>query len=110
VKQQYPVRHPPVPEAARRGETTSEHNETRVPEARSSGKASAQPNTEPQLPHEHDESRHSQASASPDHQGLGKQAYADEIGPSRDTDRGPVLDEVYNEKVAPDRSAGPPRE
>jgi len=110
VKQQYPVRHPPVPEAARRGETTSEHNESLVPEAvpKAAGEAGARP--EPQLPHEHDESRHSQVSASPSHAECGKQAFADAASEREDSDLGPVLDTVYNDKVAPDRSSGEPRQ
>jgi hypothetical protein len=110
VKQQYPVRHPPVPEAARRGETTSAHDQSTVPDARPARGGAAGPRVEPQLPHEQDESSRSQASATPQHAGIGKRAYQDATGASEDTDRGPVLDEVYNDKVAPNRSAGRPRE
>jgi hypothetical protein len=107
VKQQYPVRHPPVPEAARRGETTSEHDGDLVPDERPEG--AARPHPQPQLPHEHDESRHSQASASPSHAEVGGKAFADASSEREDSDVGPVLDQVYNDKVAPDRSAGEPR-
>jgi hypothetical protein len=64
---------------------------------------------EPSLPHELDESARSQASATPRHAEIGKQAMADELGPSEDTDRGPVMDKVYHEKVATDRGHTPPR-
>ncbi len=98
MKQQYPVRHPPVPEAARRGEIT-------VPEEPPATPAMPRP----PLPHEQDESSHSQASATPEHGEVGRRAYANAVDGTEDTDRGPVVDEVYNEKVAPDRSAGKPR-
>ncbi len=65
---------------------------------------------QPPLPHEHDESHHSQARASQRQVEVGKQAYKDETGPSQDTDKGPVLDAIYNDKVAPDRGPTPPRE
>ncbi len=63
----------------------------------------------PSLPHEHDESSRSQASASKQHREIGRKAYANATDGSEDTDRGPVADEVYNSKIAPDRSSGEPR-
>jgi hypothetical protein len=95
VKQQYPVRHPPVPEAARRGEITAPQEPPAAPS--------------PQLPHEQDESSHSQASATPEQQDIGRRARANAVDGTADTDRGPVADAVYNDKVAPDRGAGKPR-
>ena len=89
MKHVYPVRHPPVPEAAVRGATT--------------------PATEPALPHERDESSHSQAQGTAGQVDVGKRALHDATDGTADTDRGPVLDKVYNEKLAPDRGATPPR-
>jgi hypothetical protein len=94
----------------RRGETTTVHQQSDYPEARTAEQGAADPTVEPQLPHEIDESSHSQASASAQHHDVGKQAYADETGPSTDTDRGPVLDEVYNRTLAPDRGEDEPRQ
>jgi hypothetical protein len=64
---------------------------------------------EPQLPHEIDESAHSQASASATHVDVGKQACEDAVGPSQDTDKSPVTDAVYNAELAPDRGSASPR-
>ena len=69
----------------------------------------ARARVEPQLPHEIDESAHSQARASAQQVDVGKQAFDDTIGPAQDTDRGPVLDAVYNATLAPDRGATGPR-
>jgi len=63
----------------------------------------------PRLPHEHDESASDQHSAAPSQRRIGERAYANATDGTRDTDRGPVMDEVYNASVAPDRSAGGPR-
>ena len=93
MKQPYPVRQPPALQAARHGKTA----------------AQAQASPRPRLPHEHDEASDSQASASAQQRAVGRKAYANATDGSADTDRGPVLDEVYNDKVAPDRSSGPPR-
>jgi hypothetical protein len=65
---------------------------------------------DPALPHELDESARSQACASQRQVEIGRQALADELGPSQDTDRGPVLDKVYHEHVATDRGHTPPRQ
>jgi hypothetical protein len=109
VKQSPPVHPPATPDPARRGETTSAHNQSNTTDADSGPGGTARARAEPQLPHEHDESSHSQASATQRHDAVGQQAYADATGPAVDTDRGPVLDKVYNEKVAPDRGAAAPR-
>ena len=88
-----PVRHPPVPEAAVRGETTASRDQA----------------AEPLLPHEHDESSHSQAQATPQQQDMGRKAYGNAVDGTADTDRGPLMDKVYNEKVAPHRGPDQPR-
>ena len=56
---------------------------------------------EPRLPHEHDESADSQRDAAPHNETLGRQAHRDVERGLVDTDRGPVLDRAYNEKVRP---------
>jgi hypothetical protein len=85
-----------------RGETRSKHDQ--------SSDAAAHPHSEPQLPHEADQSHHSQARGSERQVEVGKKAYKDTIGPAEDTDRGPVLDEVYNRSIAPERGDKPPRQ
>ena len=93
MKHVYPPRHPASLDAAPRGETTASRDNAH----------------EPAMPHEHDESSHSQASATPQHQVQGRKAYDDATDGSQDTDRGPLMDEVYNDKVAPRSPAEPPR-
>ncbi len=93
MKHVYPVRHPPLPQDAAHGETTASRDSAR----------------EPALPHEHDESSHSQASATPQQGVVGRKAYGNATDGTRDTDRGPVMDQVYNDKVAPDRGPAKPR-
>jgi len=63
----------------------------------------------PALPHEADESSRSQARATPQQRDVGRQAYRNATDGTADTDRGPVMDEVYNDKVAPDRGPANPR-
>ncbi len=92
MKHVYPPRHPSSLDAAD-GATSA-----------SRGQAG-----EPPLPHEHDESSRSQASATPQQKDMGRQAYRNATDGTADTDRGPVADQVYNEKVAPDRGQGEPR-
>lgn len=58
---------------------------------------------EPGLPHEHDESSHGQRRATPEQDKQGRRAFGNATDGMQDTDRGPVLDKVYNEKVAPGR-------
>ena len=66
--------------------------------------------SEPALPHEHDESSRGQAAATPQQREIGRKAYDAATDGSADTDRGPVLDKVYNEKVAPHRGPDEPRQ
>jgi hypothetical protein len=93
-----------------RGETRSTHDQSLTTEAVPTTEGGARPRVEPQLPHEIDESAHSQACGSARQVDVGEQAFADTVGPSQDTDRGPVLDTVYNATLAPDRGAAKPRE
>ena len=59
MKHVYPVRHPASLDAQPKGSTTASRDQAR----------------EPSLPHEQDESSASQASATPQHREVGKQAY-----------------------------------
>ena len=93
MKHVYPVRHPASLDAAVQGATT----------------ASRDRKPAPALPHEHDESSHSQARASERQKDVGRKAYKDATGPGTDTDKGPVMDQVYNEKVVPHRGPVEPR-
>ena len=93
MKHVYPVRHPASLDAAAKGETTASRDRAR----------------EPALPHEHDESSDSQARASEQQKDVGRKAYRDATSPGTDTDKGPVMDQVYNEKVAPHRGPAEPR-
>ena len=63
----------------------------------------------PALPHEHDESSSSHESATPQQKDVGRRALRNATDGTVDTDRGPLMDKVYNEKVAPDRGSQPPR-
>jgi hypothetical protein len=94
MKHVYPPRHPAWLDGKPSGETST-----------SRGNAS-----EPALPHEHDESSHGQAAVTPQQREIGRKAYGNAIDGSADTDRGPVLDKVYNEKVAPHRGPDEPRQ
>ena len=93
MKHVYPVRHPASLDAAQQGAATAPRDRR----------------SEPPLPHEHDESSRSQARASEQQEDVGKRAYKDATSPSTDTDKGPVMDQVYNEKVAPHRGPENPR-
>jgi len=97
------------PDDRSRGQTRTTHNQSINTDAAGDAGGQVLPRPEPSLPHELDESSRSQASASPRHAAVGRQAMEDEMSPSQDTDRGPVLDKVYNEQVAPDRGDAPPR-
>ncbi|MET0384027.1 MAG: hypothetical protein ABW032_11450 [Burkholderiaceae bacterium] len=97
------------PPERRGGETTTHHDQGGLPDAGEVAAGAARPRAEPKLPHEQDESASSQASASAQHQEIGQQAYLDTVGPGTDTDRGPVLDEVYNHSIAPRAGDVPPR-
>jgi hypothetical protein len=93
MKHVYPVRHPASLDTPANGETTVSRDSAR----------------EPSLPHEHDESSHSQARATEQQKSVGNKAYGNATDGTADTDSGPVMDQVYNEKVAPDRGATAPR-
>lgn len=65
------------------------------------GKTSAQQDhgSAPRLPHEHDQSSDSQQTTDGQPTREGKQALKDIESGQVDTDRGPVTDKVYNDKV-----------
>jgi len=93
MKHVYPVRHPASLDAQAQGATTAARDQAR----------------EPSLPHEQDESSSSQASASQQHRDVGRQAYDNATDGTADTDKAPVMDALYNAKVAPDRGTEKPR-
>ncbi len=93
MKHVYPPRHPASLDAAAAGSTTASRDNER----------------EPSLPHEQDESSHSQARASEQQKDVGDKAFRNATDGTADTDRGPVMDKVYNEKVAPHRGPDQPR-
>ena len=93
MKQVYPPRHPASMDAAPNGQTTASRDQAR----------------EPALPHEQDESSHSQTRATPQQTEVGRKAFGNATDGTTDTDRGPLMDKVYNEKVAPDRGDAEPR-
>lgn len=100
MKNQSPIRPSDIAATASSGETTS---------VQSTSPAPAVKGGDPQLPHEHDESSHSQASAAPQQRDAGHRAYRNATDGTSDTDRGPVMDEVYNQQVAPHRGPETPR-
>jgi len=55
--------------------------------------------SKPRLPHEHDQSSDSQESQGGEPPEVGKRAHEDVERGVVDTDRGPVVDRVYNDKV-----------
>jgi hypothetical protein len=55
----------------------------------------------PRLPHEHDQSSDSQQSADGGAPQVGRQAHEDIERGLVDTDKGPVTDRVYNDKLKP---------
>ncbi len=85
MKHVYPPRHPAFLDAAASG-------------------------AKPALPHEQDESSRSQERASPRQEEVGRKAYDNATDGTTDTDRGPLMDKVYNDKVAPDRGPAEPRQ
>lgn len=100
---------PAVPKRrTRQGETTRTHEQS-VSAAITPAASRSRPTVEARLPHERDESRHSQRRDTSSQVTVGEQAYADSTGPVQDTDRGPILDEVYNRTLAPDRARRLPR-
>jgi hypothetical protein len=94
MKHVYPVRHPASLDAAEQGAATASQG--------SAGK--------PALPHEQDEASHSQASTTPQQKDVGRKAYDNATDGTTDTDKGPAMDQVYNDKVAPDRGQSQPRQ
>ena len=92
MKHVYPPRHPASLDAAN-GSTSASRGQAR----------------EPALPHEQDESSGSQARATPQQKEVGRKAYGNATDGTADTDRGPEMDRVYNEQVAPDRGPAEPR-
>ena len=94
----------------RHDENRTTHNQSINTDAGPAATGGAAPRAEPQLPHDIDESSHSQANLSVSQVDVGKQAFADETGPTQDTDKAAVTDAVYNGSVAPDRGDGPPRQ
>ena len=93
MKHVYPPRHPASLDTSPNGATTASRDQAR----------------EPALPHESDESSHSQARTTPQQEDMGRKAYGDAVDGTADTDRGPVMDQVYNDKVAPRRGPAEPR-
>jgi hypothetical protein len=93
MKHVYPVRHPASLDAAPKGSTTTSRDRAR----------------EPSLPHEQDESSGSQASAAPQQGDVGSKAYDNATDGTADTDKGPLMDQVYNQKVASQRGPDRPR-
>ncbi|MDM0027865.1 hypothetical protein [Variovorax saccharolyticus] len=55
----------------------------------------------PRLPHEHDQSSDSQANQDGGAPRVGREAHADVERGLVDTDKGPVTDRVYNDKLKP---------
>ena len=93
MKHVYPPRHPEWLDGKAGGQTS----------------ASRENAAEPALPHERDESSGSQGAATPQQRDIGRKAYGDATDGSADTDRGPLMDQVYNDKVAPHRGPDEPR-
>jgi hypothetical protein len=86
------------------GEITSQRDtsgDTRVPTTERAAK--------PRLPHERDASSDSQTPVPGPVDDIGAQAHEDLQRGLRDTDRGPVIDEVYRKSVKPAAPRRPPR-
>ncbi len=109
MNQQTPAAPKGTRDDSARAQTRTTHDQGIEPDASADRGGQVKPRVEPSLPHELDESARSQASATPRHAEIGKRAMDDELGPTEDTDRGPVLDKVYHDKVATDRGHTPPR-
>ncbi|MGJ7581462.1 hypothetical protein ACSFA3_14875 [Variovorax sp. RHLX14] len=62
-------------------------------------KVEQQGQTAPNLPHERDQSSESQKNPGDEATEVGKQAFKDVESGAVDTDRAPVTDKVYNEKL-----------
>ncbi len=76
---------------------------TRKQDSAKKGKTKVEQDGEsaPRLPHEHDQSSDSQQSQEGTAPRIGRQALEDVERGLVDTDRGPVVDRVYNDKVKP---------
>lgn len=94
MKHVYPPRHPAELDAAPNGGTTSSRDRAK----------------EPPLPHEQDESSRSQARGTAQQKDVGRRAYDNATDGTADTDRGALMDQVYNEKVTPHRGPEEPRQ
>jgi hypothetical protein len=72
-----------------------------TPRARPNGntRPSRDQTSEPRLPHERDESSDSQQHGEPAGQAVGEQALDDLKSGKVDTDRGPVMDDVYRKTL-----------
>jgi len=68
-------------------------------QARDKTQAQQDGESAPRLPHEHDQSTDSQATPDGKPPEIGKRGHDDIERGVVDTDRGPVVDKVYNEKV-----------
>ena len=79
---------------------------TSQPRDSHTGQSSNPHSNAPRLPSEHDESADSQAQATPGNQVVGKQAYDDLKNGLVDTDRGPVVNKLYD-KVRAGKIAKP---
>ena len=88
----------PLP-AARRAETPPARQDELWPEDPVRPQAPS-----PHLPHEDDQSSQSQASATPQHRPIGEKAYEDTTSEREDTDRGPVMDDIYHRLVVAERA------
>jgi hypothetical protein len=87
--------------AATRGDTPTVRQDDLWPE----DKPREAPAPAPPLPHDLDESSHSQASATPQHGPVGRKAYDDTAAGRVDTDKGPVMDDVYHRIVVSEGEA-----
>jgi hypothetical protein len=86
------------------GESTSQRDtsgDTRVPTTERAAK--------PRLPHERDAAADSQTPVPGPVDDIGARAHEDLERGLRDTDRGPVIDEVYRKSVKPAAPHKPPR-
>jgi len=104
-----PKQAPSTRPSHRRGETTSVHNQGANTDASVNKAGQAHPVVDPALPHERDESASHQDSNSPDQQAIGEKAHADATGSTQDTDRGPVLEDLYERYRSDGRAAPKPR-
>lgn len=69
------------------------------PPARGNTWKSQQGDAAPRQSHEHDQSADSQQGDNPSADEVGQQAYEDVTSGKKDTDRGPVVDQVYKRQT-----------